>query len=116
MDPIQTLVNNAGGDYNLVERIGAGLHHEHDQFRPVSLNTGVRFESTTENVLGTVLSQDDQGNFLGVSAADEELYLRQYSAQRANFASDCGAMPRSGLRTAGESHGRNSATWRQIYR
>jgi TonB-dependent receptor len=32
------------------------------------LNTGVRFESTTENVFAPVLSEDDQGNFLGVSS------------------------------------------------
>jgi TonB-dependent receptor len=32
------------------------------------LNTGVRFETTTEDVFGNVLSQDDQGNFLGISS------------------------------------------------
>jgi len=68
VDPIQTLVNNAGGDYNLVERIGAGYIMNVISFGRFRLNTGVRFESTTENVLGNVLSQDDQGNFLGISS------------------------------------------------
>jgi TonB-dependent receptor len=31
------------------------------------LNTGIRFETTSENVFGTVLSADDQGNFLGIN-------------------------------------------------
>jgi TonB-dependent receptor len=68
VDPIQTLVNNAGGDYNLVERIGAGYIMNVISFGRFRLNTGVRFESTTENVLGNVLSQDDQGNFLGIAS------------------------------------------------
>jgi len=67
VNPIQTLLNNAGGDYNLVERIGAGYIMNTIGFGRFRLNTGVRFESTTENVWGTVLSQDDQGNFLGIS-------------------------------------------------
>src|SRR5208337_489530 len=67
VDPIQTLVNNAGGNYNLVERIGAGYIMNVISFGRFRLNTGIRFESTTENVFGNVLSQDDQGNFLGIS-------------------------------------------------
>jgi TonB-dependent receptor len=67
VDPIQTLVNNAGGDYNLMERVGAGYIMNVISFGRFRLNTGVRFETTTENVLGNVLSQDDQGNFLGIS-------------------------------------------------
>ena len=68
IDPIQTLVNNVGGDYDLVERIGAGYIMNVISFGRFRLNTGVRFESTTENVFAPVLSQDDQGNFLGVSS------------------------------------------------
>jgi TonB-dependent receptor len=68
VDPIQTLVNNVGGDYDLVERIGAGYIMNVISFGRFRLNTGVRFESTTENVFAPVLSQDDQGNFLGVSS------------------------------------------------
>ncbi len=67
VDPIQTLVNNAGGDYDVAERVGAGYIMNVISFGRFRLNTGVRFESTTENVLGNVLSQDDQGNFLGIS-------------------------------------------------
>jgi TonB-dependent receptor len=67
VDPIQTLVNNVGGDYDLVERVGAGYIMNVISFGRFRLNTGVRFESTTENVFAPVLSQDDQGNFLGVS-------------------------------------------------
>src|SRR5580700_3621977 len=68
IDPIQTLVNNVGGDYDLVERIGAGYIMNVISFGRFRLNTGVRFESTTENVFAPVLSEDDQGNFLGVSS------------------------------------------------
>ena len=68
IDPIQTLVNNVGGDYDLVERIGAGYIMNVISFGRFRLNTGLRFESTTENVFAPVLSQDDQGNFLGVSS------------------------------------------------
>jgi TonB-dependent receptor len=68
VDPIQTLVNNVGGDYNVAERIGAGYIMNVISFGRFRLNTGVRFESTTENVFAPVLSQDDQGNFLGVSS------------------------------------------------
>jgi TonB-dependent receptor len=68
VDPIQTLVNNVGGDYDLVERIGAGYIMNVISFGRFRLNTGVRFESTTENVFAPVLSQDGQGNFLGVSS------------------------------------------------
>ena len=52
MDSIQTLVNNAGGDYNLVERVGACDIMNVISFGRFRLNTGVRFESTTENVAG----------------------------------------------------------------
>ncbi|MGP0074978.1 MAG: TonB-dependent receptor domain-containing protein, partial [Bryobacteraceae bacterium] len=68
VNSIQTLVNNVGGDYDLVERIGAGYIMNVISFGRFRLNTGVRFESTTENVFAPVLSQDDQGNFLGVSS------------------------------------------------
>jgi TonB-dependent receptor len=67
VDSIQTLVNNAGGDYDLVERVGAGYIMNTISFGRFRLNTGIRFESTTENVFANVLSQDDQGNFLGIS-------------------------------------------------
>jgi TonB-dependent receptor len=67
VDPIQTLLNNAGGDYNLVERVGAGYIMNVISFGRYRLNTGVRFETTTEDVFGTVLSQDDQGNFQGIN-------------------------------------------------
>lgn len=67
VDPIQTLLNNAGGDYNLVERVGAGYIMNAISFGRFRLNTGIRFETTTENVFGNILSQDDQGNFLGIS-------------------------------------------------
>jgi TonB-dependent receptor len=68
VNPIQTLINNAGADYNLVERIGAGYIMNTISFGRFRLNTGIRFESTTEDVWGTVLSQDDQGNFLGIGS------------------------------------------------
>jgi TonB-dependent receptor len=68
VDPIATLQNNAGGLYNLVERIGAGYIMNTISFGRFRLNTGVRFETTTENVYGTVLSADDQGNFTGLSS------------------------------------------------
>ena len=68
VNSLQTLVNNVGGDYNLVERIGAGYVMNTISFGRFRLNTGIRFESTTENVFAPVLSQDDQGNFLGTSS------------------------------------------------
>ena len=68
VNAIQTLVNNVGGDYNLVERIGAGYIMNVISFGRFRLNTGVRFESTTENVFAPLLAQDDQGDFLGVSS------------------------------------------------
>ena len=68
VDPIATLQNNAGSDYNLVERIGAGYIMNVISFGRFRLNTGIRFETTTESVWRTVLSADDQGNFLGVSS------------------------------------------------
>jgi TonB-dependent receptor len=36
------------------------------------LNTGVRFETTTEDTAGTVLQQDDQGNFTGLSSIKKD--------------------------------------------
>jgi TonB-dependent receptor len=68
VDPIQTLVNNAGGTYNLVERVGAGYIMNVINFGRFRLNTGIRFETTTEDVSGNVLAQDDQGNFLGITS------------------------------------------------
>jgi TonB-dependent receptor len=67
VDPIATLQNNASGLYNLVERIGAGYIMNTISFGRFRLNTGVRFESTTEDTFGTLLSADDQGNFTGLS-------------------------------------------------
>jgi TonB-dependent receptor len=67
VDPIQTLVSNAGSDSNVVERVGAGYIMNVISFGRFRLNTGVRWETTTENALGNVLSQDGQGNFLGFS-------------------------------------------------
>ena len=114
MNSIQTLVNNVGGDYNLVERIGAGYIMNVISFGRFRLNTGVRFETTTENVFAPVLSPDDQGNFLGASRLDEELHLRGCTAQRATAHRVGEQFARSGCRMAGELRGRNSATWRQI--
>ena len=50
-----------------MERVGAGYIMNVISFGRYRLNTGIRFESTTEDVFGTVLSQDDQGNFNGIS-------------------------------------------------
>lgn len=67
VDPIQTLVDNAGGNYNLVERVGAGYIMNTISLGRFRLITGIRFEATSENVEGNILAQDDQGNFLGLS-------------------------------------------------
>jgi TonB-dependent receptor len=67
VDPIATLQSNAGGLYNLVERIGAGYIMNVISFGRFRLNTGIRFETTTEDVFGTLLTSDDQGNFTGLS-------------------------------------------------
>lgn len=50
-----------------MERVGAGYIMNVISFGRYRLNTGIRFESATEDVFGTVLSQDDQGNFNGIS-------------------------------------------------
>ena len=68
VDPIQTLVNNAGSDNNVVERVGAGYIMNVISFGRFRLNTGVRFETTTENAWGNILSTDGSGNFLGFSS------------------------------------------------
>ncbi|MBV9300678.1 MAG: TonB-dependent receptor [Acidobacteriaceae bacterium] len=67
VDPTQTLVDNAGGNYNLVERVGAGYIMNTISLGRFRLITGIRFETTTEDVAGNILAQDDQGNFLGLS-------------------------------------------------
>jgi TonB-dependent receptor len=67
VDPIQTLVNNAGSDDNVVERVGAGYIMNVISFGRFRLNTGVRWEVTTENAWGNILSTDGSGNFLGFS-------------------------------------------------
>ncbi len=67
VDPLATLQNNAGSAYNLVERVGAGYIMNVISFGRFRLNTGIRFESTTEGVFGNVLAADDQGNFLGIN-------------------------------------------------
>lgn len=65
VDPIKTLVGNASSLYNLVERVGAGYAMNTISFGRYRLNTGIRFETTTEDVFGTLLAQDDQGNLTG---------------------------------------------------
>jgi len=72
VDPIATLQNNASGLYNLVERIGAGYVMNTISFGRFRLNTGIRFEATTENVYGTLLSADDSGNFTGISSVKRD--------------------------------------------
>jgi TonB-dependent receptor len=72
VDPIATLQNNAGGLYNLVERVGAGYVMNTISFGRFRLNTGVRFETTTEDTRGTVLAADDQGNFTGLSSITKD--------------------------------------------
>jgi TonB-dependent receptor len=67
VDPVATLINNASGLYNLVERVGAGYVMNTISFGRFRLNTGIRFETTTENVLGTLEPFDSQGNFQGLS-------------------------------------------------
>ena len=54
VDPIATLQNNATGLYNLVERIGAGYVMNTISFGRFRLNTGIRFETTTEDVCGSI--------------------------------------------------------------
>jgi TonB-dependent receptor len=61
-DPVATLLNNVTGLYNLGERIGAGYVMNTISFGRFRLNTGVRFETTTERVFGSLVAQDDQGN------------------------------------------------------
>jgi TonB-dependent receptor len=72
VDPIATLQNNAGGLYDVVERIGAGYVMNTISFGRFRLNTGVRFETTTEDTRGTVLTSDDQGNFTGLSSTKKD--------------------------------------------
>ena len=72
VDPIATLQNNAGGLYNVVERVGAGYIMNVISFGRFRLNTGVRFETTTEDTRGTVLTSDDQGNFTGLSSIKKD--------------------------------------------
>ena len=72
VDPLATLQNNASGLYNLVERIGAGYVMNTISFGRFRLNTGIRFETTTENVYGTLLSADDSGNFTGISSVKRD--------------------------------------------
>ena len=61
-DPVATLLNNVSGLYNLKERIGAGYVMNTINFGRFRLNTGIRFETTTEDVRGSLVAQDDQGN------------------------------------------------------
>jgi TonB-dependent receptor len=68
VDPLATLQSNTGGLYNLVERIGAGYVMNTISFGRFRLNTGIRFESTTEDTVGTLLTSDDQGNFTGLAS------------------------------------------------
>ncbi len=62
VDPTATLLNNVSGLYNLDERIGAGYVMNTINFGRFRLNTGIRFETTTERVFGSLVAQDDQGN------------------------------------------------------
>ncbi len=67
VNAIATLQGNAGNQWNLIERIGAGYVMNTISFGRFRLNTGIRFETTTENNWGTLLTSDDQGNFTGLS-------------------------------------------------
>ncbi len=60
-DPVATLLNNVSGLYNLGERIGAGYVMNTISFGRFRLNTGIRFETTTEDVFGSLVAQDDAG-------------------------------------------------------
>ena len=62
LDAVGTALNTFSNNYDLVERVSAGYLMNTLQFGRVRLQTGLRFESTSEDVLGNIVGLDDNGN------------------------------------------------------
>jgi TonB-dependent receptor len=69
-DVASTAQNSYPNNYNLVERIAAGYVMNSIDLGRVRLQTGVRFEGTSENVLGYQVLFDSNGNLCGPGDAD----------------------------------------------
>src|SRR5579863_407974 len=66
LDPISTAQNQYPNNFDLIERVTAGYAMNTLQFGAVRLQTGVRFEGTSENLLGYQVLYDPSGNILSI--------------------------------------------------
>jgi TonB-dependent receptor len=66
-DQASTAQNSFPNNYDLIERITAGYAMNTLQFGRVRLQTGLRFENTTENLLGNNVVFDGDGNVMSVA-------------------------------------------------
>jgi TonB-dependent receptor len=62
LDQAGTTLNTYSSNYDLVERIAAGYAMNTLQFGRIRLQTGLRLEGTSENVLGNEVGVDANGN------------------------------------------------------
>ena len=69
-DIASSIQNSAPNNYDLVERVTAGYVMNTINLGPLRLQTGLRLEATTENVLGYQVFFDSEGNLCGPGNTD----------------------------------------------
>lgn len=62
-----THINNDPNNWDLIEKVGAGYLMNTIEFGKWRLYAGLRFESTSESVLGYTVANDANGNYLSTS-------------------------------------------------
>lgn len=67
LDTSTTHQQNDPNNFNLIERVVAGYLMNTINFNRVRLHTGLRFENTTEDVVGYQVNVDSDGNYVSTS-------------------------------------------------
>ena len=86
LDQAGTVLNTYSNDFDILERVTAGYAMNTLQFGRIRLQTGLRFEATSENVLGNEVGVDSNGNPTFSPLRRESSYLDPLPSAQVRFA------------------------------
>ncbi len=86
LDQAGTVLNTYSNDFDLIERVTSGYAMNTLQFGRIRLQTGLRFEATSENVLGNQVGVDSAGNPTFSPLRRDSSYLDPLPSAQVRFA------------------------------
>ncbi len=86
LDAVGTTLNTYSNSYDLIERVSAGYLMNTLQFGRVRLQTGLRFEATSEDLLGNIVGLDGDGNPTVTPLRHSSSYLDPLPSVQVRFA------------------------------